>query len=342
MISLFQNPFASMWIERKSEDIKKELNSVVAAEFDQSRVNTEIESELELTPYDWDYIDYLLQIAEEEKFEVHPEVMAKIDESRAASESLTSSMFACLECAYDSGKCLDTQMIVSCNLPLQLTPIGDIQTLTQNYIKSQNGEPIDELETNLAVIGLIATGAIAVSGGASTPVSAPAKAVASMLRVTLKTGKLTKPMRTTIFNNVNLLFDDIRWKNILPAIRGESGVAKQIVNPTALARLTDISSNINRIYVGSGKSIKGMLEMLPYIDNVQEARLLANVVESVGPRTRFALKSIGKSRVLRIAQRWSDEFIEFIMLLVATVTQLAGIVILSSSKAVFRRFTRDI
>ena len=326
-----------MWIERKAEDIKKELNSVIAAEFDQSRVNTEIESELELTPYDWDYIDYLLQIAEEEKFEVHPEVMAKIDESRAASESLTSSMFACLECAYDSGKCLDTQMIVSCNLPLQLTPIGDIQTLTQNYIKSQNGEPIDELETNLAVIGLIATGAIGVSGGASTPV----KAVASMLRVTLKTGKLTKPMRTAISNNINLLFGDIRWKNILPAIRGESGVAKQIVNPIALARLSDISSNINRIYVGSGKSIKGMLEMLPYIDNVQEARLLANVVESVGPRTRFALKSIGKSRVLRIARRWSDEFIEFIMLLVATVTQLAGIVILSSSKAVFRRLTRD-
>ena len=79
------------------------------------------------------------------------------------------------------------------------------------------------------------------------------------------------------------------------------------------------------MYVTTGNSLTEMFALLRYVDNAKEAKLLANISESVGTRARTALAVAGKSRVLRVALRWSDEFFQFIVLLIATIVQLAGL-----------------
>ena len=323
-VSLVRNPFAAPWVERETEALALRIDRMIATEVDQDWIDTRLEAALAEEPRDWFRIDLIQEIARKEKTSPDPALAARMDSARESDTRMLRRTERCLRCALDVADCPDPDTLAACNLPLELTPVGDVNALRRNFQAWATGDPVDNLEVGLAVVGLGATGAAVFTGGGSLTV----KAGTSALRVARRTGNLTKSFQAALLKQFRAL--GFQWGKV-PAwlVRG-NGIDELVRNHEALSRFRTTVADLGRIHHETG-SYAGTISLLRHIDSPAEADRLARLVEAGGQRARAAIEVLGKSRALRTTRRLSDAVVSAIKLIAATVVQmgLAALVLLN-------------
>ena len=337
-VSLARHPFAAPWVEREAEALALRLDRMIATEVDRDWVDARLEAALAEEPRDWSRIDLVQEIARKEKIPPDPALAARVDSARGSDTEMLRRTKRCLRCALDVADCPDPGTLAACNLPLELTPVGDVNALRRNFQAWTTGDPTDHLEVGLAVVGLGATAAAVVTGGGSLTV----KAGTSALRVARRTGHLTKSFQAALLGQIRAL--DFQWEKV-PAwlVRG-NGIGALVRNHEALSRFRTTVADLGRIHRGTG-SYAETIGLLRHIDSPAEAGWLAHLVEAGGQHARAAIEVLGKSRALRATRRLGDAVVSTIKLIVATVVQmgLAALALLNRGlrSAILARAGRD-
>ena len=317
-VSLVRNPFAVPWVERETEALALRIDRMIATEVDRDWVDTRLDAALAEEPRDWSRINLIQEIARKEKFPPDPALVARVDSARESDTEMLRRTERCLRCALDVADCPDPGTLAACNLPLELTPVGDVNALRRNFQAWTTGDPTDQLEVGLAVVGLGAAAAAVFTGGGSLPV----KAGASALRVARRTGNLTESFQAALSGQVRAL--DFQWKEVpVWLVRGD-GIDALVRNPEALSRFRTTVADLGRIHHETG-SYAETIGLLRHIDSPAEAGRLAHLVEAGGQRARAAIEVLGKSRALRATRRLSDAVVSAIKLIAATVVQMGRV-----------------
>ena len=182
---------------------------------------------------------------------------------------------------------------VACNLPVALTPAGDVVGLGKGAADWAVGNDVDEVDVALSAIGLGATGAAAVTGGTTLTV----KAGTTLL-------KLARRMKLTSPRLLSLVTDTLR-----AGTRADAGP------------LLAVATDLGRLQ--SSQGLEASLHLLRHIDGPEDARRLADAADALGPRTIGAVELLGKSRILRAGLRLSDEAAALMAGLIGLVTTVA-------------------
>ena len=284
-----ENPLVRPFTERTEAEIAVALDAALARTVDRPWLDRELSAAI--AAEDYDRIESLLRLADTRGIAPSDRPAAE-----AALDGATGPL-ACTRCALIPDACTSIRQVLACNLPLEMTPVGDVAALTRNGAAWATGAEVDELEAALAGAGLAATGAVLVSGGSSAGV----KAGATLIRVGRRAGAIGKG-----------LSDDL-----LRLAR------------TDRAALAAAAGEIRALRAGVGTA--DALAILRHADDAAEAAGLARVAKVAGADTRPALAALGKARVLRLTVRLSDHLIGAVLLalaLFAQIGQIAGSLLL--------------
>jgi len=305
-----QQPFTAALIGRSTESaaraIEASFHRSFTAEGAEARIRAALESDDAFRAL------WLADLAEEEALPLPPDLNLEIEALRAAREGVVAGAMDCAACAWDIRSCASFSEIAFCALPVEMTPLGDLNALRRQGTAALAGEEVDKLETGLALVGLAATSAILVTGGGSGLV----KAGATALRGAKRLGSLTPGVARVIGSLGDL---PIRWSAVL---RGAP--LEEITDAAKLARVTDMAKDIGRI-AGNTSAAETLL-VLRHIDSAEDAARLARVSDVAGAKTASRLEVLGKSRIFRATLRLSDTAIAALAALWAGVTGLLSLV----------------
>lgn len=306
--SLAQNPFAEPFRTRTADEMRVVLGNAldgISSRDVAERARTALAEE---RPGE---AAALLRFAQGRDLALPISLVAEIE----AAEAETMGVSACLACAFDPGACQTLTSVAACNLPLEMTPVGDANAVRRALTDYLNGDDIDTVDLSLAVLGLAATGAIVISVGASATV----KAGATLLRVARKAGAVQPGLMNDI---AALSARTLRLDHAGDVVRGRRPLGDLIEDAPA-AELAAISASVGTLArnVPTGDA----LAVLRYADSADELAALARVSDVAGPETRGALDVLGKTRVMRLASRLSEAVILAIALVAALFGQLLAL-----------------
>jgi len=166
-------------------------------------------------------------------------------------------------------------------LAADFTVVGDLRDLSEQYGLYQQGQPVNQLITTLAGIGVGLTAVTIGSGG----VAAPAKAGASTLKIAAR---------------MNRQFLRLSKGADLASI---SRIAKQSYNPRAVKSLGAMAEQANGIRKNT--SMADSIQLLKYVENTEDLKNVNRLSQRFGIHTRGVFRLLGKTairgvKVLRI------------------------------------------
>ncbi|WP_413720488.1 hypothetical protein [Silicimonas sp. MF1-12-2] len=308
--ALAQSPFAAPYRERTEAELRVALERALKPELTPDRLGSRVAEALEAG--ETEEAAALARLAATRGVVLPSETRAALEKAEAASGGLTS----CLACAWDPGNCEGFSQVATCNLPAELTPLGDLNAIRRGIQDWMNGDSIDRIDLSLGIVGLAATGAILVSWGTSASV----KAGATGLRVARRAGALTPTMSDEV---ATLAARAIDWDAIGSVALRRSG-AETLLTPAA-ARLADIAADVGRIGARTGAS--DTLALLRYADTPDELASVARVTETAGAETRGLFATLGKARVIRATKTLTELALLAIGLLSALTAQVLAIAV---------------
>ena len=309
---VFLVPF---YVEREAGELARRLDRMIAAEADAEWVRARLGMALATDPRDWNDIDLILEIADDVGVALDPALAAQVEQAREKDHTIWRRALRCGTCVVDIGRCPDFGTLVFCRMGMELVPVvGDASVLLRNANAWRKNEPVDELETGLAIFGLAST---------ATAV-APIKIGATATRVALRARLLKPPLVEALTQQARALAP--RWDKLGDFVAGRAAL-REIVDSRALARFRDTVADLGRLRRAAGSNIDA-LRLLRVADNPGDAARLARVAEKAGPaRTVKAVRALPKYRVLRALMRMSDYAIQMIawaVALAALLTYMAG------------------
>lgn len=218
----------------------------------------------------------------------------------------------CALCAWDIGACPTLVMIGLCAIPVEMTPLGDLNALRRAAADWAAGREVDRLDVSLALVGLAGTVVIVVSTGTS----ASAKVGATLVRVARRMGAVSRPLLEALTGAVDGL---VRWERLgdVVLLRAPLDTA---VDAAHWSRLTGIAADAGRLR--DNTSIAEALVLLRYADTPEDIGHLARVSEAAGSDTRKVMRALGKD-AFRLLRRLSH-LAELAVGLVALVTAQLG------------------
>jgi hypothetical protein len=232
-----------------------------------------------------------------------------------AAESPGRRLTECAACAWDIADCTSVAQIAACALPVEITPLGDLNALRRAAADYAAGDAVDQVDLGLALAGLAATGAIVVTAGGSATI----KAGATALRLARRAGTLTPGLNRALLRNA----DALRNASALPAYLAGRVPLEQVADAAKLARLGRIAGDLGE--VARNTSPADTIALLRHIDSADEAATLARLARAQGPQTRATVHILGKARALRATLRLSDMALTTLALLGALTAQIAAL-----------------
>ena len=255
----------------------------------------------------------ILRLADARDVPVPLELRQQTEDAEAAAKGWS----ACLSCAISAENCPDLTRVATCNLPIELTPIGDAKAITRALTDYLAGNDIDQIDLTLGVVGLGSTVAILATGGSSATV----KVGATALRVARKTGAISTRLMGEITTATK---GALRLNNAGAVVRGAAPVSS-LIDGARAAKLTTLASDMGRLTTALPAG--DALAMLRLADSTPELTRIARVAETAGTETRGTFAVLGKARVLRVAQRLSEAAMLAIALLAALAGQLLALLL---------------
>lgn len=292
--TLTQNPFAQPLTERSLAEARLALNIALKQQLTPEWVAENIRGAIAAD--DPDSLIVFMELAADHDIILSDDIRAEAATYLEAQRGLLVQAGNCAICAYDIRACKTISQIAGCALPVEMTPIGDLNALRRAGVDWVTGEEIDKLDAGLAVAGLGATGLAIGTGGSSLTV----KAGTALLRSAHRIKALTPGLRSVILDLVEGAVD---WTRLPDYVLGRTTLAA-VTDSNKLNDIYRISGDLDSIRVST--STGEALHLLRYVDSAEDAARLARVTAAQGNRSRHTLEALGKSKTFRAMVRVSD------------------------------------
>lgn len=208
------------------------------------------------------------------------------------------------------------------------TVIGDARDLNREYAKYQKGEDINELIVLLSGAGI---GLTALTVG-SFGTAAPAKTGASVIKVAVKTQRVTRSFQKHLIRLGRQVFDWPAFSRLVKQNRSVRNIrksAKQAYHPEAIKPLKKIANQVNRIRKST--STIDTVHLLKYIESPNDLRKLEKISIKHGAKTKGLMKLLGKGalRTVRVLRKTTELLLS---LLSSLVSGLFSVLLLFKSR----------
>lgn len=322
-LRIARDPLVAPLIDRSGQQIVAATDRLMADYATADRVAELIAGRLGETPRNWVAIEALEEVAAERGFALPPGLTAARNAAWEEDSDWLTGIGECARCAYDPAACTLSNVLL-CQVPVALTPLGDIAGLARAGSAAATGGDVDEIDLGLSIIGLGATALVLASGGSSALVKIGASTARLARRMNLLSPRLTAEGLAALRRGVD-------WA-ALPAVRSSDDLAR-VVRMDALAPVIAVVGDMGRIQGAVGTT--RALHLLAYVDDAADARRMARATEALGARSVGRIEVLGKARFLRATIRWSDAartvmagllgFLGSLAALVASALQGAGL-----------------
>lgn len=310
---LYQSPFTAPLIERATADarlvLERETARTVTLEWLLPRLNEALAQD------DRDRVAMLKDLAQDHAITLPEPLPERIAVFEAANDGWFRSTADCALCAYDILACRSIPLIAACAVPVELTPLGDINALRRAAMAALADQEVDQLEVGLAVVGLGASGLVVVSGGSTVTI----KAGATMLRLARRLGTLRPEMMRSLRAASDI---PLVWSRLPDFALGRAPLTA-VTDTARLSDLGRLSQNVG--VIGRNTSTADVLVLLRHVDNADDVARLARLSDAAGPHTRRTLEVLGKARAFRALVRLSDAAVMALALLYAFFLQLLSL-----------------
>lgn len=308
------DPAARAFRDATRDEITAATDRMLATTATPDHMASLIATRLDQDPRNWLALDALLDTANQNGTPLPADLITRFATLREEDHGLLATAGSCAVCLVDSTACSLTEVFV-CQAPVNLTPVGDLISITKAAANYLLGDEIDRVDLSLAIVGLGATVAALPSGGSSVIV----KAGAGLAKTALKMGRVSRPLRqvfeTAILRGVN-------WSKLADA-RSLDGVKAAL----RMEHFTEVSRIAKALGEVSGKTdLTTALHLLPMVDNAADAERLAKTANALGPRLLGKAEVLGKVRLFRATFRVTDMAAGLLASFVAMVAGLAGLV----------------
>lgn len=294
-LRISRDPLLRPLIERSADEFSAALEREMAEEATGEAITSKIRALLVETPRNWIAIQALEDLAAERALSLPPDLLAERTAAWDEDSGWLAKAGGCLSCTFDASTC-SLSMAMVCNVPVAMTPVGDVVGLGKAAADYLAGREVDQLDLALSVIGIGATVATVATGGTSYTL----KAGASLLRLARKMSLLPPRLLALV---TDVARTGIRWDD-LATFDGLKDPARLIV-ADRVAPVVSVASDLGRI--SDRLDNTRTLHLLRHIDGPDDARRIAAAAERLGPRVVGALELLGKSRFMRMAFRLGDE-----------------------------------
>ncbi len=288
--ALTQSPFAAPYVDRTTTEIGVALTHALDRSLTSDSATRAISDAL--SRGEADEAGAVLRLADGRGVAVSDNLRARV----VAAEETAAGWSACLACAVDPDACPDLTRVAACNLPLELTPVGDLNAVRRALVDYVAGDEIDRVDLSLGVVGLAATAAVLGSGGSSVTV----KAGATALRVARRAGAVSGAFMDDI---TVLATRALRLDRAGEVISGGARF-EDLIEPVAAGRLAAAAADVGRLT--DKMPLGDAFALLKRADGTEDLARIVRVADTAGPETRGAFALLGTSRVLRLTHRVSD------------------------------------
>jgi hypothetical protein len=330
-LRISRDPLIAPLIDRSGQQIVAATDRLMAEYATADQVAALMTDRLGETPRNWVAIEALEEVAAERGLALPPGLTAARTAAWEEDSDWLAGIGECARCAYDPAACTLSNVLL-CQVPIALTPLGDIVGLSRAGTAAATGGDVDEIDLGLSIIGLGATALVLASGGSSAAVKIGASTARLARRMNLLSPRLMAEGLAALRRGVD-------WA-ALPAVRNSDDLAR-VVRMDALAPVVAVVGDMGRIQGAVGTT--RALHMLAYIDDAADARRMARATEALGARSVGRIEVLGKARFLRATIRWSDAARTVMAGLLGLLGSLAALVagaLQGAGLRLLRRFAR--
>lgn len=328
-LRISRDPLVAPLVDRSSQQIVAATDRLMAEYGTADRVAALLVERLAETPRNWVAIEALEEVAADRNLDVPPELIAARAKAWDEDSDWLTGIGECARCAFDPAACTLSNVLL-CQVPVALTPLGDIAGLSRAGTAVATGGDVDEIDLGLSIIGLGATTLVLASGGSSAVVKIGASTARLARRMDLLSPRLTADGLAALRRSVD-------WAT-LPAVRSSDDLAR-VIRLDALAPVVAVVGDMGRIQGAVGTT--RALHLLRYVDDASDARRMARATEALGARAVGRMEVLGKARFLRATTRWSDAartVIAGLFFFLGSLAALAASALQGAGLRILRRF----
>ncbi|MCO8145242.1 hypothetical protein NHN26_08385 [Rhodovulum tesquicola] len=318
----------SIFVDAGAARIEAELTRQLARAAGDGRMVARLDALLDEAPRNWMAIDAVAEELARQNVALPPELEARRASLRAADTGTLKMAGACLRCARNVADC-DLSAALLCGAAVQLSPVGDVQSLAREGRAYLRGDAVDRVDVLLSALGLSAVVLVPLTGGSSSAV----KLGAGLAKLAHGMGRLPTGLTRTLEDSAR---NGLDWQRLADA-RSVADL-KALMRPERLRPTIDLLKDGGRM-----KTAVGLADTLHLLDAAEDAgdlRRLANIAEAAPTRSIAGLEVLGKSRLLRLATRLSDAAAHLLAALAGLLASLIGLFHQALVSAVLRRLRR--
>jgi len=288
------DPLIKPFTDATADQIAATLDTMLVQAATPETLRSHIANRLAEDPRNWLALDALVALADERGIALPPDLADRVQTAREDDHGYYATVASCAACAYDPAQCSLSQVMI-CQAPIALSPIGDITGVARAGVAYATGSPVDQIDLALSVVGLGATAAVLATGGTSAVV----KAGAGLAKLARRMGRLSPRLVAMATDAVR---GGVNWA-ALPGVRSADDL-KAAIRADAFVPLTSTLTDLGRI--NSATDVTATLHLLPLVDDAADARKLARVAETLGPKLVGRAEVLGKARLFRATLRVSE------------------------------------
>ncbi|MCE2519432.1 MAG: hypothetical protein J4G15_06350 [Alphaproteobacteria bacterium] len=312
VIAFSQGPFVEPWVVRTKAEALVALDRAIVGQLTPEWVGAELDAAVD--DEDLARTELLLELVEREEV---PVLGLQIDKARSYVDreaGLVARLVMCSSCFADPVDCKTPSVFLVCNLPIELTVIGDARVLAEAGADAVAGDSVDRIGVALATVGIGASALAPLTGGTSYSIKLGSTAV----RVARRMGVLGNGLSRALSKASDIPF---RWNNVDEFVN--TGNLDVVTDSRLLRELADIVGDLGT--VGRNAHPKDTVFLLRHVENVEDVAGLAQVSKVAGKRTREAVEVLGLQRATKAIKRLSDLAMLTIGLLCALVGQILAL-----------------
>ena len=312
LVALTQEPFVEPYVERPLAEARFALERALKGRLTPDWVGTELDAAV--AREDIDRTELLFSLIARERIPVAESHLARAKQYVEREKGVLAIAGRCAACMVDPEECRTPSVFLYCNVPIEITVIGDAKALLKAGADAAAGNPVDRIDVALATVGVAATALTPLTGGTSYSV----KVGATALRVARKMGKLGRGIGRILARAADIPF---RWKNIPDFVRTRN--PDLLTDTRRLRGIVDLSEHIGAVAKHAGPA--NAIFLLKHVDKGGDAADLARVSKVAGKRTREAVELLGLSKAARAVRRLSHLLMTALGLILALVGQVIAL-----------------
>ncbi|SMX43829.1 hypothetical protein RUA8715_02284 [Ruegeria arenilitoris] len=310
---IVNNPASTLLVERGLDELRLKYEKALSKAASPELIEQRLSARLSETPRDWIAIEALQGVAEDKKIELREATKEQIQAAASEDSGFFKTSGKCLKCALDAAQC-ELSAVLFCQLPVALTPIGDVSGIVKGGYAYSKGQDVDEVDVILSVVGLTAVAAAYPSAGTSLSI----KAGAGMAKLMNSVGALPTSIRKQFVRSFE---DGVEWSQVT-SVRSIEDL-RALIKPAVLNETVEMVSYIGKI--SGSMSTVDAIYVVKRVDGIEDLVPISRASEALKGKTVGAMEVMGKNKFIRTTMKWSDEAASVILGLVGLLSALVGL-----------------